>query len=190
MKLRTISISSLGIAAFAAAVLLSFVIWDSRSILVSHDLDGDGTEEKIELKYQRMDISKSGRVIWTSPKEWSVAASAVGDSDNDGSVEINLSVWKTGSYGKFKPFWMEGEDVSRKNHLFVLRLQPDGRMKYAWQSSNLDKPICGLEVRDFEGDGKNEILVYEGAYGQSDACSSKRQSVWRWRMWNFFRVDD
>lgn len=190
MKLRTILISSLGIAAFAAAVLLSFVIWKPSAILVSHDLDSDGTEEKIGLKEQRMDISKSGEVIWSSPKDWRVTAFAIGDSDNDGSVEINLSVWKTGSYGKFKPFWMVGEDVSKKNHLFIMRLQPDGRMKYTWQSSNLDKPICALEIRDFEDDGKNEIVVSEGDYGQRDACSSERQSVWRWRMWNFFRVDD
>jgi len=60
-----------------------------------------------------------------------------------------------------------------------------------WLSSNLDRPIISLTVRDTDGDGQNELVVTEGNYRQvtgevfAPDARNTRVTVWRWEEWGF-----
>lgn len=148
------------------------------------DLDNDGVNECYSLRDGRIEIRVDSRVIWRSPDEWWVDYFFLGDANNDGVPDLNLSVWKQGSFGPQRPFWVDREDGSIRNHLFIFDLV-GGSLKPVWQSSNLDRPNYEMTIEDFDGDGRNELVALEGDY---EDPGIRRTSVWRWNGWGFSRV--
>ena len=137
--------------------------------------------EKFMLKDGKIEIRKDNKLIWHSPDEWWVDYFFIGDADNDGIDELCLLVWKVGSFGPNRPFWIKEEDTSFRNHLFLFKLI-DGEIKALWQSSNLDKPNFYASLVDYNDDGKNELLVIEGSYTD---FKLRKRTIWQWNGWGF-----
>jgi poly-gamma-glutamate synthesis protein (capsule biosynthesis protein) len=176
--LLTVSVSSTGTGGIG-----------SRARAVG-DLDGDGMTEEYILVDHHLTVREGEKYLWRSPSNWRIDNFALGDVDNDGTVNLVLTLWKTGSFGSIKPFWQTAEDTSYKNHLFVYRLQ-NKAMKQVWCSSDLDRPIVSFTIRDVDGDGPS-LVVEEGKYrnisGERYALDTKapvRTTVWRWDEWGF-----
>jgi len=148
------------------------------------DLDGDGSLERYSLRDGIIRVEAGSRLLWESPASWWVDYFFLGDADNDGRPELNLLVWKEGSFGPQQPFWLEGEDRSVKNHLFLFKLEA-GEIKPVWQSSNLDRPNVRAALIDGDGDGKRELLALEGTYTGS---GEYQLTLWTWKGWGFSRL--
>ena len=148
------------------------------------DLDGDGITEEYTLRDGVVTVQAGSRLLWQSPENWWVDYFFLGDADNDGLPELNLLVWKEGSFGPHRPFWVEGEDTAVKNHFFIFRLAK-GQIKPAWQSSNLDCPIYWAALADLDGNGENELVVLEGSYTDP---GKRRVTIWQWNGWGFSRM--
>ncbi|MGE5483461.1 MAG: CapA family protein [Ignavibacteriales bacterium] len=103
------------------------------------DLDGDGTSETYSLRDGSLVITIDSEVVWRSPDEWWVDRFILGDANNDGVEDLNLSVWKAGSFGRHRPFWVDRDDRNIRCHLFIFDMV-GGSPKPVWQSSNLDRP--------------------------------------------------
>ncbi len=158
------------------------------------DLDQDDRLETYLLKGLRLTVTEDGRVIWQSPADWRVAQFVLADSNNDGLVDLNMVVWKRGSFGAYRPFWFKGEDRAYCNHLYVFDLSR-GQIKPVWMSSGLEAPIISLNIRDVDGDGSNELAVVEQPPGTADKDTAPagkpaciRLTYWRWDVWGFTRV--
>ena len=123
-------------------------------------------------------------MIWQSPSNWWIDDFVLADSNNDGIVDINLSLWKSGSFGTSKPFWVKENDMSVKNHFFVLDFS-DGSIKQVWGSSNLVEPNCEFKIADVDNDGKKDLVVVEGDYSQKPECDGNYVAVWKWNDWGF-----
>lgn len=163
----------------------------NRPIAHLADLDGDGAAEEYCLANHFLSIREGEKILWRSPPDWRIDNLALGDINNDGQANMVITLWKTGSFGPVRPFWQEAEDRSYKNHLFVYRLT-DNVLRAVWCSSDLDRPIVSLTIRDVEGDGLNELVVQEGEYrkvaGERYAPASwapVRTTVWQWEEWGF-----
>lgn len=179
-----------------AFLLITIVMFsvpaDSASpVLASGDLDGDGRAEEYALVDNVLTVNEGGRLLWTSPQEWSIDGFSLGDADNDGTVNLVFSLWKKGSFGEIKPFWHKGEDLSYKNHLFVYKLVGD-TPRPVWCSSDLSRPILSFDIKDDDGDGLNELIVEEGRYKKvsgkrykADPDGDARITVWQWEEWGF-----
>ncbi len=126
------------------------------------DLDSDGIREEYILDRQTLTVREGAELLWQSPKDWSVDNFDLGDADNDGTVNLVITLWKTGNFGTVRPFWDTGADASYKNHLFVFKMQ-NNTFKPVWCSSNLDRPIVSFAIRDVNGDGLEELVVEEGS---------------------------
>jgi poly-gamma-glutamate synthesis protein (capsule biosynthesis protein) len=149
------------------------------------DLDDDSVLENYKLENGRLTISENNQVIWQSKEEWWIDDFVLADSTNDGIKDINLSVWKAGDYGPSKPFWVDENDPSVKNHFFIFDLI-NGEIKSVWQSSNLDAPNCKFDFSDLNHDGKNELIVIEGSYSVDNIeCNGEYAAVWQWNGWGF-----
>ncbi len=148
------------------------------------DLNNDGTVEKYFLQDGKLLISVAGVTIWKSPDDWWVGSFVLGDANNDGLPNLNLSVWKAGSFGPCKPLWVEEEDRSIKNHLFIFKLVGNV-VKPVWQSSNLDRPNLQLWLGDANGDGDNELVTLEGDYAN---YQHRQIGIWKWNSWGFSRL--
>lgn len=158
------------------------------------DLDSDGTVEEYLLVDHRLTIREGEQDLWQSPGDWCIDNFALGDVNNDGTVNLVITLWKTGSFGTVKPFWETAEDVGYKNHLFVYRLK-DKVMKQVWCSSALDYPIVSFTIQDIDNDNLFELVVEEGQYRKItgerytlDTFARVRTTVWRWDEWGF-RLD-
>ncbi|MDD5173199.1 MAG: CapA family protein [Patescibacteria group bacterium] len=148
------------------------------------DLDNNSILEKYDLENGRLTIWEDKKVVWQSPSEWWVDNFVLADSNNDGIANINLSLWKAGNFGSSKPFWIKENDMSVKNHFFVLDFI-NGAVKQVWGSSNLAEPNCKFQIADINNDGKNELITIEGDYSQEPKCSGNYVAVWRWNDWGF-----
>jgi len=150
----------------------------------SGDLDENSIGEVYFLDKGRLTIQENSQVVWQSPGDWWIDDFVLADSTNDGVVDLNLSVWKAGSYGETKPFWVEENDWSIKNHFFVFNLQA-GKVKPVWQSSNLVRQNQELAIVDVNNDGKNELIVLEKDYPDQERCQNNYLAVWQWSDWGF-----
>lgn len=144
------------------------------------------------MKKQQLQVWEGSQLIWHTPEEWQIKQIKLADADNDGKQELLLLIWKKGSFGASKPFWLEGSDDEFSCHLFVYNLIA-GRMKAEWCSSALEHPIIKLDVADSNADGLNELQVTEGP---SDGFAyvlrqyfSFQHTRWVWNGWGFERAD-
>ncbi|NLL20550.1 MAG: hypothetical protein GX263_02260 [Firmicutes bacterium] len=150
-----------------------------------YDLDRDGVQESYILRDGSVTVKDGSRIIWQSEDDWWVDYLFLGDANNDGVLELNLLVWKEGSFGPYKPFWVEEEDLSVKNHLFIFKLEK-GNFKPVWQSSNLAHPNYRAALSDIDGDGENELVAFEGSYTDP---KQTEVTLWKWNGWGFTRID-
>jgi len=160
---------------------------DNRNILVKQkrvDLDNNLEFENYHLENGKLTITENEKMIWQSPDNWWIDNFILADSNNDGVVDINLSLWKSGSFGSSKPFWVKENDVSVKNHFFVLNFT-EGKVNQVWGSSNLTEPNCDFKIADVDSDGKNDLVVIEGDYSQKSKCEGNYIAIWKWNDWGF-----
>lgn len=161
------------------------LIPDSRLIKKrSFDLNQDGISEDYSLQDGRLEVTSDWQTIWQSPDNWWVDDFFLGDANNDGIPELNLLVWKSGSFGPHKPFWVTQNDNSVKNHLFIFKLTGSS-FKPVWQSSNLDRPNYETILEDLDGDGDNELIVTEGDYTNP---GEREVGIWKWNGWGFSKI--
>jgi poly-gamma-glutamate synthesis protein (capsule biosynthesis protein) len=166
----------------------SAVTVDSKlAKLASADIDGEPPAEQYLLSDGRLTVSVSGAETWRSPDEWWVDDFAWADIDADGRSEISLSVWKAGSFDRFRPFWLDADTTGVSQHLFVFDLA-EGRLAPRWQSSALERPNCEFLFTDIDQDGRSELAVLEGDYGDSPACRGRQAALWQWNDWGFVNV--
>lgn len=159
------------------------------------DLDNDGQEEIYSLRDGRLTVTLQegqenleDQVLWQSPEEWWVEDFILGDITNDGQPNLSLCVWREGSYGPYKPFWVEANDNLVRNHLFVYKLEsPEGNteetsVKAIWQSSHLARPNYQVSLAQIDGDGVNHLVVVQGDY---EDPTFGETAYWKWNGWGF-----
>lgn len=141
------------------------------------DLDGDGATETVELQWGELRLVDGGQTAWQSDPAWSVTRFCLTDVDNDGVLDIFFVLWKPDEAG-----------VARC-HPFIYGWRRDA-WRPVWMGSAVADPIAEFVVGDVDGDGRNELVVLEGRYG--DPAEGTRRSVgpqyvavWRFDQWWF-----
>jgi poly-gamma-glutamate synthesis protein (capsule biosynthesis protein) len=149
------------------------------------DLDKNFLHESFLLDMGKLSIIENEKTIFESNNNWWIDDFEIADSTNTNRKFLNLSVWRSGNFGSSKPFWIPENDMSVKNHLFVMKYEKRG-LRPIWQSSNLSSPIIEMEFADVDLDGKTELVVIEGDYNNPNFAKGKYISIWRWNEWGFF----
>lgn len=163
---------SLCFAWLRGAFLPSWVEWND--VDVSADLDGDGADERLLVRGRRLvvaDGDSSCETAW----DWHVSDAFAIDVDRDGSLEIVMLVWKRGSYGPSKPFWVKNDEIGFSQHVFIYRYRA-GELQPVWMSSKLGFDVAGCWL---DGDAQLHLIEPDG-----------RQSVWAWGTWGLELRDE
>ncbi|BFT94905.1 MAG: hypothetical protein MNSN_09210 [Minisyncoccus archaeiphilus] len=150
---------------------------------VSDDINNNKVNERYILKEGQLSVWEEGGFSWKSPDDWWIDDYRLADIDGKEGKEIVFSAWKSGSFGTSKPFWVEKDDMSVRNHLFVYAVD-EGKVKSVWGSSNLPRPNTAFEVEDVDMDGKNELVVIEEDYADTGKDGGY-VAVWKWNGWGF-----
>ena len=138
------------------------------------DLDGDGAPERVVVEDRAVRIERAGQTVWTGDASWLAESALCGDVDGDGQNELALLVWKRGSYGASRPFWVERDEPVYSQHIFLFRWDGGGPKPF-WMSSALRPQVAEWSL---EADGTLAILTREG-----------EDTRWRWVTWGLERVD-
>ena len=141
----------------ASDVPPDWVTWQEKT--ETADLDGDGTAETLTLEGRSFTARRGEALLFETPEEWQTADLLHADIDRDGTEEVLLLVWKQGSYGDYRPFWVEENDSDISEHIFIYKCDPD-RLRPIWMSSALDLP-----VRDWTADhaGRLHLTAPDGS---------------------------
>ena len=142
-----------------------WVTWQEKT--EAADLDGDGTAETLTLEGRSFTARRGEALLFETPEEWQTADLLHADIDRDGTEEVLLLVWKQGSYGDYRPFWVEENDSDLSEHIFIYKCDPD-QLRPIWMSSALDLPVRDWTA-DAEGrlhltapDGSEQAAAWEG----------------------------
>lgn len=133
---------------------------------------------ELVLKHKTFSLkTPDGEIVWKSEAGWLVSDFIVGDIDHDDEDEIILLVWRRGSFGKFKPIWVEKDEKTWSQHIFIYDYLDNrvDRMKPVWMSSKM-----GIEASDIKLDEEEalHIITPEG-----------RDTVWYWQSWGLTLVE-
>lgn len=150
----------------------AWAVWEERSLVA--DLEGDGSYETLTIKDRRLLITGEDGSSCQSDGAWLVEDVLVGDIDRDGGLEVALVVWKRGSYGPYRPFWVARDTDAYSQHVFVMRYA-EGRLVPLWMSSAL-----GIEVVGSWMDGSARVALLDRA---------GEVTLWEWGSWGLELAD-
>ncbi|MBP5282152.1 MAG: hypothetical protein J6Z22_06600 [Lachnospiraceae bacterium] len=118
----------------------------------------------VVLKNRRLTVYEDEtckKKLWTTQADWFVQDIVIKDLDRDGRAELTLLVWKHGSYGKHRPFWVKKNDIDIKQHVFIYAVDSSREkgVRAMWMSSQITYEIESissgkkdrLEMTDREG---------------------------------------
>lgn len=195
-------------AALAAVCAVVGFIWILRSD--THDLpqwiewknvslsDASGQYEVV-LKRRAVKVIYGDSVIWTSAKDIKVQDAMSCDIDGDGADELVLLCWKIGRFGTSKPFWVEEDEETWSQHIFVYSYDEDG-VKPKWMSSYIGVDVVEISATSsggvHAGSPADGGAVQSGGIGQPTGRQhllltepDGRVSSWVWDSWGFTKED-
>ena len=149
-----------------------WVTWKNEKIY-----DNSG-EYEIILAQKKVQVIYEDSVLWASPDGVKVQQALSCDIDNDTQDELLLLCWKKGRFGNHKPFWVEKDECTWSQHLFVYEYNPD-EIRPKWMSSYI-----GQDVATISRNGKvapfSRLLLTD---------PEGRVSSWFWDSWGFTKED-
>ena len=176
MKKRLIALlGALLVCAAAAAVcfrdvlfLPGWVQWQERQIVCG----GETAPERLELRGKRALARTADTVVWRSDAALRVQDILWCDIDRDGAEELLLLCWRRGRYGESRPFWVEHDEKSWSQHIYIYDWTADGP-RPRWMASDI-----GLDAAQWRFDGTRLLIT-----DRSGAVSA-----WQWVSWGLRQV--
>lgn len=168
----------------AVVVLIIFWLWTRGCFLPAWiswqeceqnlDLDKNGTVETLILRQRQLKISNDTTLLYQTDASWFVSDVLVGDINHDGNQEIICLLWKRGSFGNSRPFWIKQDDIHFSQHIFIWTMQ-EGHIQPIWQSSAIDFEIALISLND-----KQQVCC---------TTADGKKSCWAWLSWGLARID-
>lgn len=148
-----------------------WIEWKNTSLT-----DASGKYE-ITLRRKKVEVVYDTDVIWTTPEDVKVQDAMSCDIDGDGADELILLCWKVGRFGASRPFWVEEDEETWSQHIFVYTYD-ENTVRPKWMSSYI-----GLDVAEMAASERSlrEHLLLTDTDGKI--------SSWVWDSWGFTKED-
>ena len=135
----------------------------------SAEIETDPYDLSVHLKGRRAVLLQNGDPVFRTERGFKVSSLAVADLSGDGTDEIILLVWKHGSHGNDRPFWVKRDTLRFSQHVFLYNVsaKEDGSLflRPLWMSSALGFPIANLRTEE-------RLLILRSPDGS--------ESTWAW----------
>lgn len=151
--------------AYQSRMLLPLWIrWESARICGETAAEPD----EILLRGRRTTVYKGGAAVWQSERGVEVQDVLWCDIDHDGDKELLLLCWKRGRYGESRPFWVEEDERSWSQHIYIYDWTEEG-VRPIWMASDI-----GMDAECWRFDERERLVITE---------RSGRESAWDWLTW-------
>ena len=132
--------------------------------------DVNNVNDKNNKKNNQKDREKNNKkTIWTSPKNILVQDFLWCDINHDEKDELLLLCWRIGRYGNAKPYWVEKDEHSWSQHIYIYELRDNEEIHPLWMASDI-----GMDVESWSFDEKERLVINE---------TSGRKTAWDWVSW-------
>lgn len=170
MRRRLALAAALLLAAGLAALWLLtrpplWVKWERKAL--------SGGSLTITLQGRRVTVAEENAVLWQSEDGILVQDVLWEDIDHDDEPELLLLCWRRGKYGDSRPFWVEEDDDSWSQHIFLYDWL-DGTAKPIWMASEL-----GREVVRWSFSPRDRLLLTD---------REGEQTAWDWQTWGLTSI--
>ena len=113
--------------------------------------------------------SSNGDRLWTSDDAYRIQDGFLTDLDGNGDLEMVLLVWKRGTYGKARPFWVKDNDNAYSQHIFIYDISDGGKVSQKWFASDIGILVSRMKLMDKnpsiilaqDRDGNNTLWSWE-----------------------------
>ena len=158
------------LAAVAIAAAAFFLFWWKGAFLTGMDWQEQEFafhDGRVFLSNRHVTLYRNDTKAWETNWDWNVQSACHADLDGDGSEELLLLVWKRGSYGDHRPFWVKHNDHDLKQHIFIYRADSnrDSGIRAIWMSSALPY------MEGMQTDIKGDVLITD---------QTGHVNLWRW----------
>lgn len=146
---------------------------------------------EVFLMRRTVDVVCDNSVIWASPKDIKVQNVMFCDIDGDETDELVLLCWKVGRFGTGRPFWVEEDEETWSQHIFVYSCE-GGTVKPKWMSSYI-----GVDVAEMAASSRRDALAGDMTEHGSAVRRQRllltdldgKMSSWVWESWGFTKED-
>jgi hypothetical protein len=173
------------------AFLPRWIIWQEKEEIYGFsETDTENTDEKLWtneskdesnlnqlkfiLKNKRLELDKDNTVLWTSPKDILVQDFLWCDINHDNKAELVILCWRIGRYGNAKPYWVENDEHTWSQHIYIYELRDNEEIHPIWMASDI-----GMDVKDWSFDDIDRLVITE---------TSGRRTSWDWVSWGLSLV--
>lgn len=173
------------------AFLPRWIIWQEKEEIYGFsETDTENTDEKLWtnepkdesnlnqlkfiLKNKRLELNKDNTVLWTSPKDILVQDFLWCDINHDNKAELLILCWRIGRYGNAKPYWVENDEHTWSQHIYIYELRDNEEIHPIWMASDI-----GMDVKDWSFDDIDRLVITE---------TSGRRTSWDWVSWGLSLV--
>lgn len=175
------------LAAGGVILLILWLLWGDRHSLPrwinwKSRTFSDGSEQyEVVLKHRTLKVIYDNDVIWETPKDIKVQDVMACDIEGDGTDELILLCWKVGRFGTSRPFWVEEDEETWSQHIFVYSCE-GGTVRPKWMSSYI-----GVDVAEMAASDRSDTLTRRQHLLLTDLDG--KMSSWIWESWGFTKED-
>lgn len=183
--------AAVSFAWYKGAFLPRWIIWQEKEEIYGFpETDTENTDEKLWtnepkdesnlnqlkfiLKNKRLELDKDNTVLWTSPKDILVQDFLWCDINHDNKAELLILCWRIGRYGNAKPYWVENDEHTWSQHIYIYELRDNEEIHPIWMASDI-----GMDVKDWSFDDIDRLVITE---------TSGRRTSWDWVSWGLSLV--
>lgn len=185
-NIKKILISLLSILALAGMLILWFFLYHKNGWFlpdyihwtqINQEVTFDEENVQIILKNKKLSIRIDEKLLYKTADDVFVSNVFCNDIDHDGSLDVCMLVWKKGSFGEHKPFWISEDSNEYSQHIFIYHWDPlrDDRLDPLWMSSDLGIPVVHMDI-----DQSSRILLTD-----TDGVKTS----WAWFHWGLVNCD-
>jgi len=158
----------------------AWVKWNEKEIILSEGVDNNAKGNAvIRLKDKKVEVANNkGETFYRSEKGFKIQDVLVTDVDGDSDNEMIFLLWKKGLYGKHRPFWVEKDEKSYSQHIFIYDIENDGTVSSKWGASKIGVDAVRIKLME----QKKDIILVEDNDGK---CT-----LWAWQGWGLKNIEN
>lgn len=157
-------------AAYRAGLFLPlWISWQDARI----SGESSGEPDVVVLENKTVRVQRKEEIIWESERGIRVQDVLWCDIDHDDARELLLLCWRRGRYGDSRPFWVEEDEKSWSQHIFIYEWEGN-TMRPVWMASEL-----GREVESWAFDEERRLVLTD---------RRGEETAWDWLSWGLTNI--
>lgn len=157
---------------YASLLLPSWISWQEKNFTSESGIECLLEKRRVKL------YDESGKNFWSSGKELKVQDAFITDIDRNGDEELILLLWKRGRFGNERPFWINGDEISYSQHIFIYNISENKEVTSKWFASDIGRLVTRMKLVDRD----NTIILTEDRKDEN--------TLWVWSSFGLRNIDN